>query len=94
MLDWPLLAGDGAADRPAGDTCSDTIGLAKHARELMHELNNDFTVVMASLELLDASTDLPPSSQTLLAAAWGQMERATKRIDAFQRIARAYPPDA
>jgi hypothetical protein len=41
MGDWLLLAGQGEARHPTGDTYPKTARLAQQARELMHELNND-----------------------------------------------------
>jgi hypothetical protein len=94
MMDWLVLASERAADNPARDGCSGTTRLAKQARALVHELNNDFTIVISSLELLHLSADLPQEAEQLLTAACEQMAHAAERVDAFQRTARAYAPDA
>jgi hypothetical protein len=94
MRDCLVLAGERAVDGPGRNGCSGTARLTKQARELVHELNNDFTIVIGSLELLRLSADLPPEAEKLLTAACEQMAHAVERVDAFQRTARAYTPDA
>jgi hypothetical protein len=91
MLPRPRLGGPAAANGPTGDTASE---IARQARQMIHALNNDFTVVMGSLELVQASPELPGHVHTLLTAAREQMTLATERLDAFQRIARAQATDA
>jgi PAS domain S-box-containing protein len=64
-------------------------GAVKTARAICHQLNNDLSVVIGSLELMQINpVPIPPELQALFATANEGAERVTASIDQLSRIVR------
>ncbi|MCC6179598.1 MAG: GAF domain-containing protein [Chloroflexi bacterium] len=70
--------------------------LVQAARELSHALNNDLTLPIGALELLQARADLAADVRELMTAAASDLGTAEARVRAFHTLARneAWLPDA